>query len=400
MLLAVIIFVFFLMHIQFLLRNLLFGVHEGNFFIFTIEYIFDRATALSSLYFSIACALAFAIGYLLLYRFGRVRRSSLLHPEKGTRYLLPLWPLILSGIFQFFVILNILVSSGFSYHVIAIKLEGSGFLTELRLVFLLLVAHLSLNVPLGEIVKRRRYRIVRCIVLAYIVALFLLQARSRIFEILAIFGFSYLAWNNDKIKLKYFLFLGLGMIVPNLVVLARLGPMLDFETIKNGIFSFEYSILFNNMLSAAISDGPIRNDSFTFSGSLGLIIPSPIRSAFGISVEKNDFYQYLSNESNVSNGGFSLLAELFANFGWGSVVVMFITGGLIGFLNSRALRVGRVSIYNSAAPLLYVAFLLSFRNDLGVLIKYSVQLFFIALIFNFLIIAATVRRARSSHSLC
>ena len=55
-------------------------------------------------------------------------------------------------------------------------------------------------------------------------------------------------------------------------------------------------------------------------------------------------------------------------------------------MNARAMRVGRASILISTAPLLYTAFILAFRNDLGVFLKYAIQLFIFALIMNLFII--------------
>jgi hypothetical protein len=111
---------------------------------------------------------------------------------------------------------------------------------------------------------------------------------------------------------------------------------------------------------------------------MGLLLPSPIRSLFDLNVVKSDYYLDLAEAANIRNGGFALLAELFTNFGWSAIWVFGGMGGLIGFLNARALRVGRANLMTCVAPLFYIAFILAFRNDLGVFLKYVIQLIFIA----------------------
>lgn len=394
MLLVFVLLIIVLLHIQFFVRNILFGTDEATFFIFTIRYLFDQDVARASLYFATGCALAFAMGYLIAHYIGRAGASRWSHPPPGTPYALPLWPLLAAGLLQVVAAFGIVIQSGFAYQLIAEQLEQAGFVLELRVVFLLLLSHLLLNVRIAEILTSPRFKAARVITVLYILAALLMQARSRIFEVAAVLAFTQLMWHGDKLRLKYFAVLGLALIAPNIIVLGRLGWPQDVATLIDGVFSFEYTVLFNNLLSAAIDSGPNVNAPYTFAPSLGLLLPSPIRSLLGIEVIKSDYYAELAEAANIRNGGFALLAELFTNFGWDAIWVLGGMGSLIGYLNARATRVGRASMLTSAAPLLYTAFILAFRNDLGVLIKYAIQLLVIALLMNFMIslFAALKRR--------
>ena len=382
MLLVFVLVIITLLHIQFFVRNILFGVDEATFFSFTHRYLFDDDVARMSLTFAIACAGVFAICYQLAHRLGRSGARRFLSPNSEVSYSQPMWPLIASGLLQVSAAFFVIVQSGFVYQYIAEQLEQAGFILELRVVFLLLLSHLLLNVRIEEVMKSRRYKMARMITYAYIVAALMMQARSRVFEVAAIIAFTQLMWQRDKPRFKHFVFLGFALIAPNIIVLARLEWPKDFASLIDGVFSFEYTILFNNLLSAAIERGQSVGEPYTFSSSMGLILPSPIRSLLEINVVKSDYYMELAEAADIRNGGFSLLAELFTNFGWNAILVFGGVGSIIGFLNARALRVGHASMMTSVAPLFYCAFILAFRNDLGVFIKYAIQLSVIALLMH------------------
>ena len=379
MLLVFIIVVFFLLHIQFYVRNILFGTDKVDFFMFSISYIFDRDMSVTSLSFSTACILSFVLCYATTRRMGR--STPIFHSQMfgiGS-YPLPLWPLITSGLLQVLATLAVVIQADFDYQAIAERFEEGAFILELRVIFLILLSHLLLNVRPVEVFNSPHLRTVRIVVYLYITALLLMQARSRVFEVAAILAFTHLMWDGDKVRQKYFAFLGLALIAPNIIVLGRLGWPEDIASLISGIFSFEYTVLFNNLLSVAIDEGAKEvTEPYTFMSSLSLVLPSPIRSFLGLDVVKSDYYIELAHAAHIRNGGFSLLAELFTNFGWHAIWVFGGLGGLIGFVNTKALRVGRVSLRACIAPLLYTAFILAFRNDLGVFLKYVIQLILIA----------------------
>jgi len=394
MLLAFVLLILVLLHIQFFVRHILFGTDEVTYFIFTIRYMFDHNVAVASLQFAVACTGAFALGYLVAHRMGRVGLRGWTPPTAGTGYALPLWPLVTAGLLQVVAAFSIVIQSGFTYQLIAEQLEQASFIFELRVVYLLLLSHLLLNVRLRALLTSRRYRAARAITYLYIVTALLMQARSRVFEVAAVLAFAQLMWEGDQLRLKYFSLLGVALIAPNIIVLGRLGWPQDFATLVDGIFSFEYTVLFNNLLSAAIEAGPNVHGAYTFTSSLGLLLPSPIRSLFGIEIVKSDYYSDLAEAADIRNGGFALLAELFTNFGWGAIWVLCALGALVGFLNARALRVGHAVMLTSVAPLLYTAFILAFRNDLGVFIKYAIQLLIIAMTMHLMVNLVTVVRQR------
>lgn len=379
-----------MMHIQFLVRNLLFGTDESSYFMFLIRYLFDKNVALESLMFSVACAVSFAVGYILLYK----RKKTLNYPLTTCNYSAAnslIWVIFIAGLVQVIANLYLALSNGFDYEAIAQVQQNSSFVFELRVIFLLLLSYLLLNIPIGVLISEKRYRVLKLIFIAYLVSVILGQARSRVFELFGVVGFSYFMWNGDRIRFKYILGMFFALIAPNIIVLGRLGIPESLEELVSGLFSFEYTILFNNILSAAIDTGSDFIQEFTFTDSLPLIIPSPIRAMLGIIVEKADYYSELSQIASVGGGGFSFLAEMFTNFGWSAPMLFFCIGTVIGRLNYKASFVGQVGIINATAPLIYLAFIMAFRNDLGVLIKYVIQLFFVAVILRLFIKKTTIQ---------
>lgn len=385
MLLIFVLIIFVLLHIQFFVRNLLFGFDETNYFQFSIRYLYDQHIAQLSLLFAVSCACVFAVLYLISHRLVSRFQHRLSGLAFGNGYDLPRWPLVVSGGMQVVAVLFLVVKSGFVYQIMAESVLDSGFVFELRMVFLLLLSHLMLNVKLKDLVGSPQYKSVRITVLMYVLALLLLQARSRVFEVVVVIVFSQLMWSGDKIRLKYFAFIGFALLVPNIMVLGRLGWPEDFSVLLDGLFSFEYTILFNNILSAALVEGKLVGAPFTFTPSLGLLLPSPIRSLLEIEIQKSDYYSLLSESAGVGNGGFSLLAEFFSNFGWWAIGVFGCVGAVLGYFNARSLRIGHVSLFASTAPLVYASFILAFRNDLGVFLKYFVQLMMVSSCMNVMI---------------
>lgn len=382
MLLFFILFIFFILHIQFLLRNIVFGTDEVYYFNFKVTYLFDQLVSQKSLFFALSCATCFALGYFVFYRRRKLRVESLLISANLKGYGGELLVLNVAGLVQVVYGIYLLLSSGFSYQVMAEAKMNYGFVFELRVFYLILLSHLLLNVPWAEFIKQSVFKRTRWILIAYVLIAVLGQARSAIFEIAAVVIVTQLMWHGDQLKIKYVLLVVGAMLVPNLVVLGRLETIDDVWVIIGGLFSFEYSILFNNMLSGVIESNVGTNGDLSFMPSLLLILPSPLRNLFGLTVVKSDFYEDLASVTGVSNGGFSLLAEMFSNFGWYAPFVFGAVGMLIGALFSRAARVGKVTLFGATAPLLYVAFVLAFRNDFGVFIKYVVQLLLIAAILN------------------
>lgn len=383
MLLFFIIFIFFILHIQFLLRNIFFGLDEVSYFQFVIKYVFDRAVAIQSLQFSILCVFCFAVCYKIFYKTPRVLSTKNRNNLKFKLYAHELLLMNVVGIALIIYMLSVISLSNFNYSAMTQIREGNGFIFELRMIFLLVFSHISLNVHWRDLFSDRKYKLARRVFAGYFIAVILFQARSAVFEIVAVVVFSQLMWSGDRVKYKYiFILIGL-LLVPNLIVLGRLGIPEKSSELISGLFSFEYTVLINNFLSAAIDSTYRQEGGITFFPTLMLLVPSPLRDLLGIVVTKSNYYSDLSAAAGVGGGGFSLLAEMYSNFGWMSLVVFGLFGSLIGYLNKRASRVGFVGLLDASAPLIYAAFVLAFRNDFGVFVKYGVQLILISLFLRF-----------------
>jgi hypothetical protein len=384
MLLFFVMFIFFILHIQGLSRFLLFGTSETTYYYFTTTYLFDRTVAIHSLLYALACAGAFAAGYILLYR---KKRRPTINPYiavdlKPYRFELKLFYVM--GMLQILTNLVLVIISRLDYVTIVIIKYEYSFLFQSRMIFLILLAHFLLNVPPKQLWTRRDLRSVRWTTLTYTVLTILLQFRSEVFEIAAIVAFSLLMWTGDKVKVKYILLVVCSIIVPNLIVLGRMGFPSDLELLMKGLFSFEYSTLFNNILSDAVLRGREIQGGLTFLPELILLIPSPLRALFGVYVPPSDYQSILTSETGVIGGGFSFLGEMYSNFGWFAPMVFGMLGMLIGRINARAARIGRVTLFYAVAPLLYVDFIVAFRNDFGIFIKTTIQLFIVAILIDIL----------------
>lgn len=379
MLLFFVLFIFFILHVQFLLRNIFLGVDELNFFYFTMNYGFTREVAIESLLFSLSCAIAFAVGYKIFYRKRKVFPGIRVEAYSKISHM-ELLMLNTMGVMMITYLMVVMTSANFDYTAMVQIRETSGFIFELRMIFLLLLSHVLLNVPLRHLLMLRQFKPSIVIIFIYFICVLLFQARSAAFELGAVIAVSQLLWMGDKIKLKYIVFIFCVMLVPNLIVMGRLGVPGNFSELMSGLFSFEYSIVVNKFLSAAIDSGVETEQGISFVPSLQLLIPSPLRDLFGISVEKSGYYADIADAIDFHSGGFSLLAEMYSNFGWYAPVIFGVLGFLLGFALSQATRAGKVSIIGAASVLFYVAFVLVFRNDFGVFIKYVVQLYLVSLL--------------------
>lgn len=381
MLLFFVMFIFFIFHVQFLLKNIFLGVEEARFFDFTISYQFGHDIALQSLVFTLACAGSFAICYRLLYRTRKNMSDNLGDVDlRGCRREL-LWLNAMGlGMVAYIFVLGGL--TGFSYGPMTQLREEYGFVFELRMIYLVLLAHLLFNVPWRQFLSRPELKSARAVFGLYFIALLLFQSRSAVFELAVVVIFPLLMWTGDRVKLKYLLLVCGLLLVPNVIVLGRMGIPDDPYELIDGLFSIEYTVLLNKFLGAAIETGYGAKDGLSFLPQLALIIPSPLRSLFGITAVNTDYLSGLSDAAEVYGGGFSLLAQTYTDFGWFSPLVFGLFGLLIGRVNSRAAQVGRVKLVYATAPLLYAMFLLTLRNDLGVFIKYTVQLFAISFLLS------------------
>jgi hypothetical protein len=380
MLLFFILFMFFILHIQFLLRNVFLGTYDTTYFQFTSVYLFNHDVAVISLLFSIATACSFGASYTWTYRRPSSQPASAITDDVVMQANLASMRTIFIafGLMQAIANVILAVTSDFNYQTMAETLESSGFIFELRIFLLVALAFIALNVRPAVFWRGEKYRMVRLVLILYGASILIVQARSRVFEFAAILVYAYLMWAGDRVRWRYLGAIALALLVPNLIVLGRLGIPDDPAVLIDGLFSFEYSITLNNFLGAAIERTYVVQDGLTFLKSLWLLIPSPIRTAMDIDVVKSDAYEALAAIAQVRNGGYSMLAEMYQNFGWFALLAFVAMGGGMGALNRRAARVGNVPIIAATAPLIYAAFVVAFRNDFGVFLKFVIQAFVVA----------------------
>lgn len=377
MLLFIVIFIVFMLHFEFLLRFLLLGADETTYFTFTARYPFDRAMALQSLLFVLACMAAFVLVYQFFYS-----RRTFDPPTEALSNLRPyrreIRLLTLLGGFHLAIAIILAFTTGLNYSAIVEIKQQYSIIFQSRMIMLILMAHLLLNIPMKQFFSRPELRLLRCVLGIYMLVTALLQVRSELFEIAEVIAFTQLMWHRDKIKLKYVALLICALIVPNLIMLERIGIPDDPGVMIKGIFSFEYTTIFNSILSAAMSTTHHLSDGLTFAPALKLLIPSPLRMLFGIEVPPRAYYEDISLEADVLGGGFSFIAEMYSNFKWYAPLVFGGLGAMLGYMNARAARVGRVPFFYAVAPQLFGYFILAFRNDFGIFLKSSIQIFMIA----------------------
>jgi len=383
-LLFFVLFIFFIFHVQFLLKNVFLGVDEAQFFAFVMRYPFSHQVAVQSLWFVLACAGVFWLGYKIAYR-------SVGHPIKCKEYFeFKKWRnelhlLNFMGIVMISYMGVVGGVTGFSYGPMTQLRESYGFIFELRMIYLLLLAHLLFNIPWRQFMARPELKFTRIVLAMYFVGSLSFQARSAIFELGVCILIPLLMWTGDKVKVKYVLIVFGLLIVPNIIVLGRMGVPDDPYELVDGLFSIEYTMILDKFLGAAIDTGYQAKEALSFLPQLGLIIPSPIRNLLEIQATNTDYIEDLSEAAEVYGGGFSLVAQMYTDFGWFSPLVFGLLGLLIGRVNYQASKVGRVKLLYATAPLLYSIFILTFRNDFGVFLKYTIQLFMMAVVLNFLL---------------
>jgi len=376
------------------LRNILFGVDEANFFMFLMKYPFSREIATQSLWFVLACAAGFLLGYKLAYRSGSKGAEDdalLFNPQKWRH---ELHALNLMGVVAISYMAVVGGVTGFSYGPMTQLRESYGFIFELRMVYLLLLSHLLLNIHWRSFLGRLELRMTRVILVLYLIGLLLFQARSAIFEVGVCIIIPLLMWAGDRVRVVYVAALCGLLILPNIIVLGRMGIPDNTNELLEGLFSIEYTIILNKFLGAAIEYGFEADTGLSFFPQFALIIPSPLRDLFGIQAINTDYILELSDLADVHGGGFSLVAQMYTDFGLSAPLVFFLLGILIGGMNFKAANVGRVKLIYATAPLLYSIFVLSLRNDFGVFLKYTIQLFIVAVVMTTLLkIRLNIRNA-------
>jgi len=388
MLLTIILFLFYVLHIHFMLKNIFWNVGGAYFFTYYTPYRFSRDVAMETFIFCVSCAIAFVIGYILskcVLEKHSVESGRKLISEKYIYKSI----LYLNIFLALHIVLDLyaLCIAGFNYSTIFNLRISMSFLFESRMLVFVLLGFVYLNKPPEAWLFEKRLRFTAILLALYFIISVLMQSRSVVFECMAVIGFCWLMWKGNKIKIKYLVILLCAIPLANLIVLPRL-PDMDWQTTIAGIFSFEYAVLINNIVSSAIASNhpPLLTDFFIATPLR--IIPSPLRNLLEIGLpigSGGNYWQTVIGNAGVYGGGFSLLGEMFGNLGrWGISMFLFL-GFLIGKLIKGASRVGSVSLLYATAPLIYAHFMMAFRNDFGTFAKASIQIILIAIIMTFIL---------------
>ena len=378
MLIFFMLFVVFMLHINFLLQNIFLGRDSAQFFGQTMTYNFDVATSILALQFVALCMFGFYLGYKIIYRGNSFTCYD--NSIRITRMTTSIT--VASSLIIILYVLYVGYVSDFTYHLMHNFRSKNSFIFEFRMVYLVLLSFHLLNIPIRILVKEKRYRWLRVTFVLYCIALISFKARSPIFEVFVVFLYSYAMWKKDKFKFKYVLAFFALLIFPNLFVMLRMEAPDDWQTFIASLFYFEYATLLNNFLGTVIFY-QIDNEYVSFISQIQLIIPSPLRNLFEFTKSNYDYFSRVSNLAELHGGGFSLIAQMYSDFKFNSFFVFFLIGLLIGWLNKKASNIGRVPLFYAISPLIYSMFILSLRNDFGIFFKYSIQIMILGLILEF-----------------
>lgn len=368
MLLLFIIFVFYICHIHFLLKFLFLGVSEATFFYQTTVYQYNEDVALTSLYIVLSSLVFFIIGYKTYYR---KKRVSVIYNSITLDFKIFKSEIFVMNFFAILVstyMLSIyILGDGIYGKMVPIKAD-TRYLLELRIFYLILLSHLFFNISFKNFFFSRKLIFTRIIFLSYIIVIILFQARSLLFEILCVCLIPILLRNGDKIRLKYCIILVVcSIFIPNILILYRTNFNLYDTSLFNILTSIEYSIILNKYLGSAITFGNLNQDIYSFF-RLYVIIPGPLRNYFELNFNHQDMLQIVEN-SGVKGGSFSIIAQIYVAIGWWILLYFFIIGLLLGNYFKKGRNIGYIPIHHAISPLIFSAFILSIRNDIGPFLK-------------------------------
>lgn len=378
--LLVVIFVFYMLHIQFLLNYLWTGENEFVFFGWKFFYNYSNDIARQSLFYVLICLCVFFLCYKISYSKECINNKRYFIGDS----IINITKLLYSYIIL--LLLYIIVMGKFSYHEIVLVREKINFLFELRVVPNLLFSYILFNSDSSEW-KKNQYKKLKNVLIVYIILILLTQTRSLIFEIFSILSIRFMKSKNVRLKKQYILYLFIVSIIPNIVVLFRLEDgQVDFSNIDTykSIFTYEYSLMFNNILSEIFNNEMNYNYSDMYNNLFILLIPSFLRKDFSLAIDGSALEE-IANNAGVYGGGFSLLGQLYLLFGYWSILYWMISGLFLGVSFKKLYKRKNNSIYIATLPIIYIYIILSFRNGLDVYLKQIVQLYMIASFLNIII---------------
>lgn len=356
-------YVVFQVHVYFCFAYY-FGVTSQSFGGTKIDYLFGDEGVLFVLYISgisILCmVLVFSLPITLKFAPTMISKHRL---QSG----LLIWVLPLT-VFMTYII----VISGANYGVMATSRERYSFIVELRVIPYLLMIRYFAN-------YRFRLDMIGLLSIFCILVALMYQARSILFEIIIIFICIRFRATHDRFRWYFIPLSFLAIPLSNIFVAIR--NKLTLTEYLDMLWKFEYLILFNNIVAAA-QNYEMDNRFYWLLERLSLLLPSPLRSIFGIENPSNELFIEVSNLAGVFSGGFSYLANLYLLFGNYFIVALLCLYLLVEVLRKNFM-IYRVDNYLSYAyPVVLSYIILAIRNDFGVLFKQLVQIIIIAMIMN------------------
>jgi hypothetical protein len=374
-------YVFFILHLVFVIDYLLNrdSALIQNFFGTVLEVEYGYVTIDNTVIFIIICFLSLLIGIAV--GGGLSNKVRVYEKSQFNSYLAST---SISVYLIFFILFGLIgiVKNGFNYRLLYEYRASFNILFELRMVGHLLISNFILS-------GRRFTNFQVLLLFSYLLVLVVFQARSVMMEFVLILGLSLIILKRDKIKINYILIIiSLSLLLPNLFVIARYWP-LSLEDIVSMFFEFEYKLLFNLIILEAVDsyDGVMLLGDTFLPTLFQLLVPSFLRDAFDITIVKSNIYGSVSTDAGVLGGGFSLLGEMFINFGWYSWIYFMLNGFVLSYWRGNLVKQctffkGGVSFVQSGYILFLAATILAFRNDFGVYIKYILQLFVVMTMLN------------------
>jgi hypothetical protein len=359
------------MHILFPVLNIIYNVDSQEYFGMAITYNFDIETSYKIL--KLASVFIFITILVRFINFGTKHKEYYRINYESILYL--------------FAFINLVVTTAmivhsfnnqFNYGLISGNRHEISFLIELRVLSLLMLIFILDNL---NFYNKKQKILIALSVLAYSIGILLFQTRGILAEFFVILFMISRIKKFDSFDFKILIITSVLIFMPNLFVYSRMG--INFYENIDQLFSFEYLIVFNNILGAAL-DYQSRDFEFTFINQLWLIIPSFIRSILDLNSSNNEFYESVAANGGVTSGGFSLLGQLYIDFGIFYPLVIFVIMFIFHFhYKSFFLRKHNgLNFFNYIFPLFFLIIMLGLRNDFGVVLKQIFQLYIVAAFLN------------------
>ena len=366
--------ILFLMHI-FDLSGIIFnGEKTSDYFIFQTKYVFDTETAFKSLNIVLLFTFSLILGSIFGTKKYKIGDYKLYSTKETNNF-------HLSG----FVVLIFIVSAGlvifiFSYAIFSGQIgyvgftkfrANNSFFFELRFIPLTIAMWILVN---KEFHNKSIVLLANIFLFSYVTLVIMTGTRSLILEFFPLFYLKF--HHSSNLKFSFLLIAAIAIFIPliNYMIYLRL-DLNDFNMYADNFYKFEYAKLLNNYFGAVIQSDVKFLD---FLNSLNMkLIPSVFRESLNIqnisSIDGID--QAISSKLGPTGGGSSGLAEVYVFFGFAGLFIFFLFGFHFSVLSRNLQNQKFVSIYQIGSLLLFITFILMFRNGFVSMLKIYIQYF-------------------------